>query len=307
MTGPVSVQPDPSAIGGVPKAPFVLLPDPARLFARRAARFEALAATSPMAAYLRFLGALTAVQADLAATLPRPEAVPPEQIALARQGGMPPLDRARLADAPQLSETMERLFAQAAAIDKPAAADEALRLVRDSDGAARRAMAANVLADAIPFDAVAPHLYVAAAVQVHAALCASTLSAADVAPVAAGVCPACGGVPVSSMVVGFHGAEGVRYAVCSCCATQWNEVRMKCLACGSTKGIGYREVDGAEGEATIKAEVCDECRSWVKILYQNKNPSLDPVADDVGTLGLDMLMRDTDYSPAGFNPFLVGY
>ena len=307
MTGPVPLQPDPGMIGGIAQAPFALPPDPKRLFARRAARFDALADASPMAPYLYFLGALTAIQADLAAALPRPEAPALDRIALARTGGMPILDRARLADAPQLSDAMERLFAEARTVAKPVAAEHALHEVIACDDAARRAMAANVLADTIPFDAVAQHLYVAAAVQIYATLCAGALSAADLAPVAVGVCPACGGPPVASMVVGFQGAEGVRYAVCSCCATQWNEVRVKCLACGSTKGIGYRAVDDGGDDATVKAEVCDECHGWLKIFHQNRNPSLDPVADDVGSLGLNLLMRDTDYRPAGFNPFLVGY
>ncbi|NLB58290.1 MAG: formate dehydrogenase accessory protein FdhE, partial [Gammaproteobacteria bacterium] len=45
----------------------------------------------------------------------------------------------------------------------------------------------------------------------------------------------------------------------------------------------------------------------VKILYQVKNASLDPVADDVGSLGLDVLMKDTEFTRGGFNPYLVGY
>ena len=45
------------------------------------------------------------------------------------------------------------------------------------------------------------------------------------------------------------------------------------------------------GEATVRAETCDACGSWVKQMLQTRNPALDPVADDVGTLGLDALMR----------------
>ena len=121
-------------------------------------------------------------------------------------------------------------------------------------------MAANVLADAIPFDALAPHLYVAAGVQVYAAAVAATLDPNALVPVATGICPACGGPPICSVVVGFQGTEGARYAICACCSTSWNEVRVKCLACGSTEGIGYREV-GEDNAATIKAEVCDTCHS----------------------------------------------
>jgi len=88
------------------------------------------------------------------------------------------------------------------------------------------------------------------------------------------------------------GIENVRYAACAGCAIRWNEVRVKCLCCGSTQGISYRSVETVD--ATVKAEVCRECKSWVKIFYQVKNPSLDPVADDVGSPGLDILMKDTN-------------
>ena len=124
-------------------------------------------------------------------------------------------------------------------------------------------------------------------------------------PVAIGVCPACGGRPATSSVMGMPGIENVRYASCAGCATQWNEVRVKCLCCGSTKGLGYRSVDTVD--ATVKAEHCGECGSWVKIFYQTKNPSLDPVADDVGSLGLDMMMGATAFRRGGFNPFIMGY
>ncbi|HVK91767.1 MAG TPA: formate dehydrogenase accessory protein FdhE, partial [Mycoplana sp.] len=158
-----------------------------------------------------------------------------------------------------------------------------------------------------PAESLAHHLYIAAAIQIHAARLAASLDGSRLVPIRVGVCPACGGKPVASMVIGFHGAEGARYACCSCCATMWNEVRVKCLACGSTKGIGYRAVETGDEEATVKAEVCDTCNSWVKILYQNKNPSLEAVADDVASLGLDLLMKDTEYRRAGFDPFLMGY
>jgi FdhE protein len=31
------------------------------------------------------------------------------------------------------------------------------------------------------------------------------------------------------------------------------------------------------------------------------------VADDVASLGLDLLLRDSPYRRAGYNPFLLGY
>ncbi|MFT3972845.1 MAG: formate dehydrogenase accessory protein FdhE [Amaricoccus sp.] len=99
-------------------------------------------------------------------------------------------------------------------------------------------------------------------------------------------------------------AEGARYAACATCCTLWNEVRIKCLACGSTKGIGYRALGDA---AVIKAEVCDECHGWTKILYATRDTALEPIADDVASLGLDAAMAGSDWRRAGFNPFLIGF
>jgi FdhE protein len=37
------------------------------------------------------------------------------------------------------------------------------------------------------------------------------------------------------------------------------------------------------------------------------DPAVDIIADDVATLGLDLLVRDTGFKRGGANPFLVGY
>ena len=57
----------------------------------------------------------------------------------------------------------------------------------------------------------------------------------------------------------------------------------------------------------MKAETCESCRGYVKIMHQHKDPALDPVADDVATLGLDLLVREAGYRRGGVNPFLLGY
>ena len=82
---------------------------------------------------------------------------------------------------------------------------------------------------------------------------------------------------------------------------------MKCLCCGSTKGVGYRVIDDGSADPVIKAEICDECHSWVKIFYQNRDTALEAVADDIASLGLDALLRDSEWRRGGFNPFLIGY
>jgi FdhE protein len=107
------------------------------------------------------------------------------------------------------------------------------------------------------------------------------------------------------MVVGWQGAHGARYCGCALCGTLWNYVRIKCALCGSTAGIAYQELEGGAG--TVKAETCNSCHGYLKILQQHKDPAVDIIADDVATLGLDLLVRETGFKRGGANPFLIGY
>lgn len=302
---PYEPQPDPTLIGGVPKPPLALRPDPVALFQRRASRFAFLAENHELAPYLRFLAELSRLQARLVVTLPPREPLSSTTIARAAQAQLPPIDRHALVDDPALAATFQALLDGATALEMPDAARAALDAVLQADAVDRRWLLGNVLGDDIPADSTAPHLFAAAAVQVHLALLAAGLDPDALVPVATGVCPVCGGRPATSSVMGAQGIENVRYASCAGCATQWNEVRVKCFCCGSTRGLSYRSV--GTDEATVKAETCRECGSWVKIFYKVKNESLDPVADDVGSLGLDILMRDAGVRRGGFNPFLMGY
>lgn len=294
-------------IGRVANPPFALLPDPAALFAQRAERFRVLAEGHALAPYLLFLAGLCDAQAGLARDLPPAEPIAAEQRERARAHKMPPLDRAGLPASPALAEVVRRFLEAVAPLPMPAPAAAALEALRKAEPAALEAMLGHVVADSVPLEALPEHLFLSAATQVQAARLAASLGEEKLQPIETGTCPCCGGPPVSSRVVGWHGAEGVRYAACAFCGTQWNEVRIKCLACGTTKGIGYKQAEGAGEDATVKAETCDSCRSWVKILYQDRNPALEPVADDVASLGLDMLMQQTEYRRAGFDPFLIGY
>jgi FdhE protein len=191
------------------------------------------------------------------------------------------------------------------ALDMPEAARGALNRVAQASPAQRDAMVRNLLDDAVPADSVAEHAFVAAALQVDFARRAARLDAARLQPVGDGACPACGAPPVASLLVDWPGAHGSRFCACWLCSTLWNVVRIKCTLCGSTQGIAYHAVAGV-AEA-VKAETCERCRGYVKILHQHVDPTLDPIADDVATLGLDLLLRETGFRRGAFNPFLVGY
>lgn len=297
--------PDPTAIGEISSPPFARLPDPASLFAARAARLSQLADASGLAPYLNFLSGLATAQHLIQADLPPPEGPDAQTLMRAHQFEMPPLHRNGIGDGEAIHAVFDRLFAAADAINKPAAAAEALRRVTAADREARLAMAETVLSGALPADAIAEHIFVWAGLQVHFARRASVLDAAKLRPVADGICPACGGMPASSMVVGWPGSHGARFCCCSLCSTLWHYVRIKCVLCGSTKGIAYSEIEDHGG--TVKAETCDECHGWTKIFYQNKAPATEPIADDVASLGLDLLMREGSYRRGGFAPLLAGF
>jgi FdhE protein len=80
-------------------------------------------------------------------------------------------------------------------------------------------------------------------------------------------------------------------------------VRIKCSSCESTRGISYYELEGSNG--AIKAECCDECYSYLKLFYMEKDHRVEPVADDLATLALDVLMDETGRARGGPNLFFI--
>ena len=54
----------------------------------------------------------------------------------------------------------------------------------------------------------------------------------------------------------------------------------------------------------VRAETCDECHSYRKILNQEHDYHVDPLADDLASLVLDMLVSELGYARASGNPLL---
>jgi FdhE protein len=117
-----------------------------------------------------------------------------------------------------------------------------------------------------------------------------------------GACPVCGVPPVASIVRVGGQFQGYRYAQCALCSTEWHVVRVKCTNCDSTKGIAYHGIDG--GSEALKAESCDECHTYRKIGYQEKDYEFEPLADDLASLTLDLLMNEAGYRRSSPNPLL---
>jgi FdhE protein len=305
MSEDAAERPDPTQIGDVSAPPFAVPPKPETLFAQRAERLRRLAQGHDLALYLNFVADISKAQHESLSGLSEVAPPSPDELARARQFAMPPLDRGRFEPVPAFDASLERFLKIAGQIAMPSSACEALQRVSTADAARRLLIAHNVLAEAIPLDMLAEHVFVAAALQIHFSRLSQRLDPSALVPVGDGACPACGGAPGVSMIVGWHGSHGARYCACSLCQTLWNYVRIRCVACGSTKGISYREIEGGNG--AVKAECCSECNSYLKIFHQTIDPAVDPVADDIATTGLDLLVREEGLRRAGFNYFLIGY
>ncbi|MDO8933188.1 MAG: formate dehydrogenase accessory protein FdhE [Rhodocyclaceae bacterium] len=286
----------------------VIVPARATIFADRARRFAALAEGHALGDWLRFLGRLTQAQHGALQALnavPLPDAAALEQ---ARSHGMPPVPAQHW---PRDHAWRDALAGIVAAL-KTAEAPEAVRQSGDRLGAATpeqlEALADRVLRTELYGDDADLLPYVAAALQVYWTALAATLGTAGIPALdVPGVCPCCGSLPVASIVLSTPEAGNLRYLHCSLCNTEWNLVRVKCAACDATEKIAYRQIEGSDlkNAAAMRAETCDDCRSYLKILYQEKAADGDPVADDLATLALDMLADEAGYSRAGPNLLFV--
>ncbi|OZI31919.1 formate dehydrogenase accessory protein FdhE [Bordetella genomosp. 10] len=291
--------------------PRLIAPVRAEVFRLRAARLRQLAQDSAIGDYLRLIAALADAQHAALADCETP-AVDAQRIALAQAHGMAPVAAAEIPNDPAwrgiLLQLLDHLDA-APGVPAPARAICAdLRLsVRDDPEGLDRAAAALVGEGSGQIDvATAPFLM--AALQVYATDQACRFDAAQLPVVSPyGLCPVCGSLPVASVVRVGGQHDGYRYLCCALCATQWHVVRVKCTTCGETKDIAYRGIE-AEGRAPEKeaarAETCESCHSYRKIFSQDKDLNVDPVADDLATLGLDVLVGEAGYQRASGNPFL---
>jgi FdhE protein len=292
-------------IGEEARPPFAVLPDASSLFQTRARRFETLAPGHELESYLRFLAAIAHAQHEVARHLPPVSLPPADRIGRSLAHGMPPLPRALFEPDAVAMATVDGLLDALAGLAAPRETASAIADLRRTSAEERRGKIVEALKDTEPGADLAQRVLIAAGLQVHFARLAGQLAADDLKPIADGVCPVCGSPPMTSSVVGWPSAHNTRFCACPLCATMWHVVRIKCVLCSSTAGITYRLIEGKP--ETVKAETCLACHAYVKILYQVHDHLLEPLADDVATLGLDMLLADEGWRRGGHNPFLLGY
>jgi FdhE protein len=272
------------------------------LFARRGERFRQLAPGHPWGDYLSFLGLLADAQQEaLNRFLPLP-APDPRELKLCHEHGMPPLGCSSWVRNRAWREGLTLILRQLAGAPLPSAARETLNDLMSADETNLEGWADSILA--VELDRVSPRVlpFVAAALQVYWVRMAISLGAESFSrPEQGGICPVCGSHPVVGIVGSRGGRNGVRYLCCSLCSSQWHLVRIKCSSCEATEGIIHYALEGSQG--AVKAESCDACGSYLKLFYQAQDGRFDPVADDLATLSLDMLMTREKNARRGANLF----
>lgn len=253
--------------------------------------------------YLRLMGALVEAQA-LALTALEPPLPSAAELTRSHTHGMPPVQASGWHPPREWRELALRLCGSVAAEPAaPAAVRDAHRWLQGlgRDQAEAQADALLTARHAAIEMAAAPFLM--AALQVYWVSLVSRLRPEDVPPLEVpGVCPACGTQPVASVVRSDARSQGYRYLHCGLCATEWHLVRITCSHCQSTAGIAYHSIEG--GSEAIRAESCEECHTYRKILYQEKDAHVEPVADDLASLALDLLMTEAGFHRGSGNPLL---
>ncbi|MHA7599283.1 formate dehydrogenase accessory protein FdhE [Alicycliphilus sp. T452] len=297
--------------------PRLLLPDPRRVFAERALRLRELAAGHAMRDYLMLMAVVCEAQHARLQQYPGVPLPDAAQIAAAAQSGAPLLATERWPRALQWRGELRALLRQV--LDKLPADSPArpgVQGVMDLPDAALEQQADRLLAGiTLGLDLAAAPL-IAAGLQLYFThLLAATGAAQPEAfrvPADATRCPCCGSLATASITRLGGQQEGQRYLHCALCSAQWHMNRIQCTHCLATQGIRYQSLraladDGkpSAARAAVEAETCDGCRHYLKTMHVARDLHVEPLADDLATLTLDLLVSEAGFNRHGVNLLLL--
>ncbi|ALV07910.1 formate dehydrogenase accessory protein FdhE [Roseateles depolymerans] len=292
----------------------------AGVFAERALRLRQLAQDHPMRDYLLFAAEVAQRQHEQLKQA-RPLTLPNESdLAEAMAAGQPPLDSRTFARQSAWRDELKNLLQALVTAAVPAPVQALAKDLMQWDEATLERQAHALLSGGGPGldPAAAPLL--AAALQLHWVRLVQQLQdryqragkTEHLAPFGLiddpTVCPCCGSRPVASITRIAAEMSGQRFLACSLCATQWHYVRIKCTHCQSTKGISFRQLvddDGKLPNEAVQAECCETCGHYLKQVHMEKDLQVEPLADDLASLTLDLLVGDLGLVRHGFNPLLI--
>ncbi|OOF81735.1 formate dehydrogenase accessory protein FdhE [Rodentibacter ratti] len=278
------------------ETPAILFANPKNLYQRRAKRLRELAKEHPLADYLLFAADVVESQLN---TL---EKNPLEKQNLEQLNGVKPLNAKTFKRNSIWREYLSEILNET----KLKANEQVLATIEslEKTGTAElEQMADHLLAE--EFNLVSSDK----AVFIWAALSLYWLQLAQQIPHSSRMentenihyCPVCGSAPVSSMIH-IGSSQGLRYLHCALCESEWNLVRAQCTNCNGHDKLEMWSLN--EELALIRAETCGSCESYLKMMFQEKDPNVEALADDLASIFLDVEMEEKGFSRSGLNPFL---
>jgi len=322
--------PEEIAVRAGEQTPFLHLPQ-AGVFAERALRLKQLASEHPMRDFLLFAAELAQSQHEQLKHMPTLTLPDGDALEAAARAGQAALPATLWRRDPAWRAALGQMLASVAARTGPGQAREVIEQLRTANADWLEQQADRLLNGvmrgldlaAAPLIAAGLQLYWVSLVQqvqaTHAAQRVAPFGRTD-DPTR---CPCCASLPVASVTRLGAEASGFRYLSCSLCAAEWHYVRIKCTHCQSTKGISLQSLvqsDSAQDEtatasaadegklaanAAVQAECCGECGHYLKIVHMEKDQQVEPHADDLATLTLDLLLADSGLQRHGVNLMLL--
>jgi FdhE protein len=285
-----------NTVGSFAESDPVKLPDLVTVLAKRAERLAALAPGHELEGFLRMLAALVAAQHEAL------DGLPPGTLPGPTKGA--PLDPATCQRDESWRVALARILERIDVTGLPEAAVQARTALAAASAGDLEALADCFLQGDVKPAQAAEMVFVAAALQVAWTRMAALLDKADLDGAApeTGQCPACGSHAVAGLISPGGTKYGHRHLHCSLCATAWRYVRVRCVHCGSTDKISFRYLAGT---SYLRAECCESCHGYSKVFYIDKVRSPEPLADDLASLGLDVLVGEEGFARTP-NPFVLG-
>ena len=311
------LSPEEIAVRAGESTPFLRLPE-STVFAEREMRLRQLAAGHALRDYLLFIAELARAQHDLLqqpASLKLPDET---QVAAAANAGLPLTPAANWPRDPAWRTGLRALLEKAVPRLPAGPARDALQHLHRASDEHFELQAERLLSGVMLGLDLGTAPMIAAALQLYwVRLIRETQARHDAGPIAPfgrtddpTLCPCCGSRPVASITRLGAELSGSRYLHCSLCAAEWHYVRIKCTHCQSTKGIEYQNLqslgdkDPAQPQA-VQAETCSNCGRYLKIVHMEKDNQVEPLADDLASLTLDLLVSDAGLQRAGVNLMLL--
>lgn len=315
------LSPEEIAVLAGQQVPFLHPPVRSTLFADREMRLRQRAAAHPMRDFLLFMAELARSQHEALQTfrhVPLPDA---SALDAASRTGTPPLSATLWPRHPAWRDGLQHVIRTLLPRIAAGPAEARARSLRDADREWIEQQAHRLLNGVMQGLDLAAAPLIAAGLQTYwTHLVIGTIDARSTDRMApfgrvddATLCPCCASRPIAS--VSRIGAEsaGYRYLHCSLCSMQWHMVRIKCSHCEQTKGIGYQSlrhvgdgaVNGRSAKPWVEAETCDECRHYLKIVHMERDVHVEPAADDLATVTLDLLLSEAGFQRHGVNLMLL--